>query len=97
MTSKYARVCAFSYGPIKRFLTVETLKNYRSVVKDDGFNENSNVFDAVLEELGRVSPGIKTIIVEGKEVEVRTDYLGGQEKKENPSAHLVSYAKMYQG
>ena len=97
MTSKYARICAFPHGPIKRFLTAETLASYRAVVKQDRFSENNKVFDVVLEELARVSPGTKTIIVEGKEVEVRTDYLGDKEKKENPSAHLVSYAKMYRG
>jgi len=96
MTSKYARICAFQHGPIKKFLTPETLSAYRFVVKVDNFNENNKAFDAVLEELARVSPGTKTMIIEGKEVEVLTDYLGDQEKKENPSAYLVSYAKMYQ-
>ena len=59
--------------------------------------QEDEILDRIIEELSRLRPGTKRMIVEGQCVDVHTDYLGEDEGKENPSAYLVSYAKLNRG
>ena len=56
--------------------------------------QDDEKLERIVQELGSLRPGTKRMIVEGQWVDVQTDYLGDAEEKDNPTAFLVSYAKM---